>query len=275
MSTSANEDDELSPRCARRWASSAAEACSSRGLVRSAAWLAELALCLRRVPSAGPCVKLEPDLPEDERELYLAAKSYLDCREFLRAASVAEAGRSPKVRFLHLYARYLAEENGRLDDAAEAGREPPDARGPALALLYDTMKREYSEDPNKVDGYWMYLYGIVLKKLDLTSQAVRALERAVSLAPWIWGAWLELSSLPRDRDELESLALPRHLLAAFFRAHARLERQRAEEALDLYEKLKARGYEKFSYLNAQIAVAYHDLRGKLIKYTNTLINLNF
>lgn len=45
-----------------------------------------------------------------------------------------------------------------------------------------------------------YRYGVILKKLDLTNEAVNVLVEAVQAEPLHWGAWLELSLLINDRD---------------------------------------------------------------------------
>lgn len=43
-------------------------------------------------------------------------------------------------------------------------------------------------------------YGVVLRKLDLTSDAVEVLQEAIVKEPLHWGAWLELAALVTDKD---------------------------------------------------------------------------
>ena len=43
-------------------------------------------------------------------------------------------------------------------------------------------------------------YGIVLKKLDLTEDALKVMQEAVNKEPLHWGAWLELSSLCTEKE---------------------------------------------------------------------------
>lgn len=51
-----------------------------------------------------------------------------------------------------------------------------------------------------MDAWLLWLYGVVLKRLDLTQQAVEVLCQALYLQPMHWGAWLELAALITDRE---------------------------------------------------------------------------
>lgn len=51
-----------------------------------------------------------------------------------------------------------------------------------------------------MDAWLLWVYGVVLKRLDLTQQAVEVLSEAVHLQPLHWGAWLELAALITDRE---------------------------------------------------------------------------
>ncbi|KAF0291801.1 Cell division cycle protein 23 [Amphibalanus amphitrite] len=58
------------------------------------------------------------------------------------------------------------------------------------------------------DGFISYLYGVVLRRLELRAPAVRALTDAVRRQPLLWQAWLELAALVTDREMLARLQLP-------------------------------------------------------------------
>merc|ERR1719431_705730 len=111
-----------------------------------------------------------------------------------------------------------------------------------------------------LDGYGQYLYGVVLKKLDLTSEATAALLKAVEATPLHWGAWLELSALVNDRDALKALPLPDHWIKFFFLAYSYLELQLNEQALALYQELFKVGFAESTHVVAQMALAYHNMR---------------
>lgn len=53
-------------------------------------------------------------------------------------------------------------------------------------------------------------YGIVLKKLDLTEDALKVMQEAVNKEPLHWGAWLELSSLCTEKEIVRLLAIFEH-----------------------------------------------------------------
>ena len=53
-------------------------------------------------------------------------------------------------------------------------------------------------------------YGIVLKKLDLTEDALKVMQEAVNKEPLHWGAWLELSSLCAEKEIVRFLAIFEH-----------------------------------------------------------------
>ena len=51
----------------------------------------------------------------------------------------------------------------------------------------------------KWDGYLCYLYGLVLRKLDLP-RASQVLQEAINLNPINWAAWLELAGLVKNSE---------------------------------------------------------------------------
>lgn len=126
---------------------------------------------------------------------------------------------------------------------------------------------------NNLDGYLLYLEGVVLKKLDLRSQAVTILQAAVTAAPTLWAAWVELAGLANEYEALDSLQLPKHWMMYFFAAHAFVELKLSEQALEAYMVLAAAGFEKSTYVTAQMAIAHHDRRGN--NKTNIFIYLKF
>ena len=59
---------------------------------------------------------------------------------------------------------------------------------------------------------------------------------------------------------MQGLSLPEHWMAQFFYAHAYLELQMNEDALKIYEKLAKSGLINSTYLKAQTALAWNNLR---------------
>lgn len=119
----------------------------------------------------------------------------------------------------------------------------------------------FQANRNNLDGYLLYLEGVVLKKLDLRSEAVTALLMSIAAAPTLWAAWVELAGLANEYEALDSLKLPKHWMMYFFAAHAFVELKLSEQALEAYLVLVAAGFEKSTYVTAQMAIAHHDRRG--------------
>lgn len=237
----------------------AIQECSQRGLIQTVKWLSELNFALK---STSEGVVFAPDFKEDDEindANYMLSKSLFDCQEYDRAAYFSEKATKPKARFVHLYSRYMSSEKKRLDNMTEVGCTPDASKSKSLRELMNVFKVDYAA--KSLDGYGLFLYGVVLRKLNLHSQAIEILEEAVNLVPWLWGAWLELSSLLQDRETLEGLNLPRHWILNFFLGHTYLEQKLLDEAIEIYESLKNNGFENFTYLNANMGIAYHDSRG--------------
>jgi len=232
--------------------------CSQRGLLHITKWLSELNHCLMNV-------KLDyQDLPEvidddaEEVDTYLLAKSYFDLKEYDRCAHYTKKCVAPCTRFLHMYAKYLSLERKKVDNLTELFCGPE----PKLAAQLQGLCTELRADHNKsgLDAFLLYLYGIVLKRLDLLDEARLVLLEAVEAEPLHWGAWLELSTLVPDKTKLKQLALPNHWMKYFFLGHAYLEYQMNNEALEIYSELQNAGFSESNYLLAQTAIAHHNKR---------------
>merc|ERR1719228_3089403 len=71
---------------------------------------------------------------------------------------------------------------------------------------------------------------------------------------------LELSCLVTSRDKLAGLYLPDHWCKQVFLAHTYLELQQNEQAVRIYEGLSNAGLRESTYIMAQVAIAYHNMR---------------
>lgn len=235
--------------------------CSQRGLLHSTKWLSELNYSIAQV-------KLEPtDYIQnsadcgDETETYLLGKTYFDTKEYDRCAYFTQKCTSPVPRFLYLYSTYLSGEKKKIDNMTDSNCPPDPSKNKMLKPLLAILESDYLS--KQLDGYGLYLYGVVLKKLDLLTQATDILLEAIHSNPLHWGAWLELCPLIIDREKLESINLPNHWIKHFFMAHAYLEQVCNDEALDIYISLQ-NAFEKNTYLIAQTAIIYHNKRGSCI-----------
>lgn len=78
---------------------------------------------------------------------------------------------------------------------------PPDpTQNTSLRELSSELRFEHKE--GKLDAYCLYLYGIVLKRLELVREAQNVLIEAIHKEPMHWGAWLELAALVSDKGKV-------------------------------------------------------------------------
>ncbi|KAK3921067.1 Cell division cycle protein 23-like protein [Frankliniella fusca] len=235
--------------------------CSHRGLLHSTKWLAEMNIALKDV-DINPAETTSPQstcsLQGEDADLYTLAKTYFDLKELDRCAFYTEKSTSPKTRFLHLYSRYLSGERKKLHDMTDSTLPPDPTQNSSLRELSAELRVEYKD--GKLDAYCLYLYGVVLKRLELVRDAQNILVEAIQKEPLHWGAWLELAALVSDQGSAPLTDIPNHWMKQFFLAHMYLEQQMNEAALEIYYLLQQNGFEKSSYITAQTAIASHNRR---------------
>ncbi|OWK11907.1 CDC23 [Cervus elaphus hippelaphus] len=224
-----------------------------RGLLHSSKWSAELAFSLPALLLS----ELQPPPPiteEDAQDMdaYTLAKAYFDVKEYDRAAHFLHGCNSKKAYFLYMYSRYLFSSS--LLGPLEKGQVKNEA---LRELRVELSKKHHARE---LDGFGLYLYGVVLRKLDLVKEAIDVFVEATHVLPLHWGAWLELCNLITDKEMLKFLSLPDTWMKEFFLAHIYTELQLIEEALQKYQNLIDVGFSKSSYIVSQIAVAYHNIR---------------
>uniref|UniRef100_A0A7N8XRZ5 CDC23 (cell division cycle 23, yeast, homolog) n=1 Tax=Mastacembelus armatus TaxID=205130 RepID=A0A7N8XRZ5_9TELE len=235
--------------------------CKERGLLHSTKWASELAFALDPLPKD----ELPPSAPfteEDAQDLdaLTLAKSYFDLKEYDRAAYFLKGCCSQKAYFLYMYSRYLSGEKKKDDETVDSlgPLEKGQVRNEALRELRVELSKKHTA--GELDGFTLYLYGVVLRKLDLLKEAVDVFVEAIHAIPLHWGAWLELSNLVTNVEMLKSLSLPDCWIKDFFMAHMYTELQMIKEALQKYQNLIEAGFSKSTYIISQIAVAYHNIR---------------
>merc|ERR1719427_1156446 len=208
----------------------------------------------------APEIQTEPPEipPGPDLDTFTLAKSYFDLKEFDRAAFFARKLTSNLGRFLHLYARFMSAEKKRMDDLTDSVVSPDSAQLSQLRQLRVELQQLHSD--GQLDAFGLYVYGVVLRKLSLSELATPVLCEAVAGEPGHWGAWLELSCLVTSRDKLASLQLPDHWCKQVFLAHTYLELQQNEQAVEIYIGLSGAGLVNSTYIMAQVAIAFHNMR---------------
>lgn len=247
--------------------SGAIQDCQNRGLLQSTKWLSELNYALRdvKVPS-----KAAPN-PQPLNPLYLLCKSYFDLKEYDRCAyfstdlvyNVEEQEKLSSedvhlIKFLHYYSKYLSIEKKKLDDLVDSTSTPDGKFSASLHSLCMELKEMNIQ--NKLDGYGLYLYGVVLKKLQLNKDAIDILCAATFKTPLHWGVWLELAELISNRSQWKSLSLPDHWMKQFFLAKVYMGLTMHDEAEGIYNTMREQGLANSYYVLTQLGVLRHDKR---------------
>lgn len=200
----------------------------------------------------------DSDISADDLDNYYLAKTYFDCREYERAAYFTRSALSPVPRFIYLYSMYMGKEKKRLDNSPDNTTLTGNSNLKDLSELMAILNEDHNH--KKLDGFGLFIYGIILKKLDLTQLAITVLVECVHLIPFLWSAWIELSPLISDSDQLRSLSLPKHWIKTFFIAHTFIEISVNEAGISLFEDIQRAGFQKCVYVTSQIAIAYHNKR---------------
>ncbi|CAJ1329486.1 unnamed protein product [Effrenium voratum] len=240
---------------------SAVQALSFAELLSSAQWAAEL---LASLPGGdqqpAPAVSSQPAANSRTWGALMLAKAHLGMREYSRAASVlGRENQTPCAIFFRCYALYMAgekrkeEEVAELQDPVEKGR----VKNPELKQLEEELEALYRQ--RQLDGLGLYVYGMVLKGLELKEDARRILLESVQVFPCNWSAWLDIVAICSDLNDEDSPAASGHWMGRFFEAALLLELQRNEAAKDRYSQLKA-AFPESSYLTSQLATCFYNMR---------------
>lgn len=243
--------------------------CRKRGLIETATWLAEMRYALdltgiastsgeEKVPDAVKCCYID-GISENERDEYNLARGYFDLREYDRAAHCVRNAESPVAKFLHLYSLYKAKEKRRIDNLTDRGNLVESGQYIDLADLKDTLYKLHAK--RKLDGYCLYLYGLVLKKLDVEELAEEVLIESINAVPTLWCSYAELAPLLNETSKIYSIKLPDHWMRGVFFAFAHVELLDSDTAITLLTQLQ-KTFVKSTFLVAQIGKALHYKRSK-------------
>ncbi|CAG2106401.1 unnamed protein product [Medioppia subpectinata] len=245
-----------------------------RGLKQSSKWSSELLLSLTKTMDEK---RLHEDLSTDMNDSYtgfsmndmihvmtdpkyLLAKSCYDLSEYERTAFFTKDSMVSEIKFLYFYSRYLSAEKKRLDRMAETNCMATDSAIKLFTELKNELQDLYSSGEDFInDSYLLYVYAIVLLKLELNWEAMDVLSRSVRLDPLNWCSWHQLSLIIDEKSQLNSLQLPDHWFKRLFLGDVYLELQLNEDALNLYTTLQ-QWFTSCNYLLSQIAIAKHNLR---------------
>ncbi|RXG71500.1 Cell division cycle protein 23-like protein [Armadillidium vulgare] len=212
------------------------------GITHVSSEMGEMLDCITDIKlDEPPVVESLEEVLGQEINNYERVRPYFDLKEYDRAAYFTENCSKPLTRFLHLYARYLSGEKKKNEDAVDPLLSTEQHNSPHLKDLQNELSLYYTQSDiakngeDGLDAYQLWLYGAVLKHLDLRKQAAEILCEAIALCPSHWGAWLELASLITDKEMMDNLKLPEdHWMHKLFVAHVYLELHINDEAAKIY-----------------------------------------
>lgn len=225
---------------------------TERGLYYAAKWSAEQALGLG--PSSEDEVVTTNVAHNEDYVKYHLAKSHFDLKEYYRVADLLRDSTNHKGLFLCAYSLFLAGEKRKEEEIA-AGKL--NAVNPELKGLQGQFQALHAAA--RLDGFGLYLYGIVLRELRMTGWARSVLADAVNAYPCNWSAWLDLASVCVDFESVRVLKLSDHWMRDFFMAHMLLELQQNFEAIKIYHQLRSL-FPQSIYILAQTAVCNYNMR---------------
>ncbi|KXS21352.1 anaphase-promoting complex subunit Apc8 [Gonapodya prolifera JEL478] len=164
----------------------------------------------------------DADISEEETDRFLLARSYFDMKEFGRAAEVLKESVGLESTFLRLYSKYLFGEQNMETDVSEPLVSPSENEGgnkelPTIAAELSTLHQQ-----QKLDGFLLYLYGVVLNRLGQKVKASQVLVESINRYPYCWSAWQELAVCLPPQETAQTLLhqLPQTgFMLTFFKAH--------------------------------------------------------
>lgn len=237
----------------------------NRGLVHSAAWAAELLTQIElNEEDSDDEGALDPRLNDDPPEdICLLALSYFNLKEYDRAAYCLKVQKatSSYALFLRGYATFLAGEKRKEEETLE--KSDPMEKSQVINKNLKELQAEFRQlkEDGKLDGFGLFLYGLVLKERDRPKEARGILCESVNKYPWNWSAWKQLSSLCKDKDVMPNLEVNTHWMKLFFLADVLLElhQHEHEEVLHLLDALSQQ-FPKSTHVLAQQAMAHYNKR---------------
>ncbi|XP_065828222.1 cell division cycle protein 23 homolog [Oscarella lobularis] len=238
----------------------AAREMNDRGLVKSARWASELAITLPRTapPDGWRQSQLDDWNDLDEYDSYSLSKSCFDCKEFDRAAFYLKGCTSLPCVFLRGYSAFLGHKK-RIVEGACNSKDNLDSDS-----MLESLKAEFGTfyEKGELDGYGLYLYGIILKELGIKGESASIFLKSVHSTPYLWSAWQELADACETQEDLDNLDLPSHWMANVFKAYALVHLRSFVKALDVYKTLVATENvsKDWLHLKSQMAIAHYGRR---------------
>lgn len=234
--------------------------CRDRGLTTSAKWASQQIAGLDgNDVSLSPAASAQAVTAEDD--VYELARSMFDLKvsgkansilgsdyghnthrlnwqEYHSAAHALRFATTPTAVFLRMYSRFLMTQKVRKDSKVEKETRE---RGCSSSIEDELGALEEEllsmKDKGFIDGFLLYLLGIILIDKNKLVEARHALALAVTTYPCNWAAWEALKVACADTSAITELSLPQHFAFDFFVASLAIDCHDHEEAFFALQKL--------------------------------------
>lgn len=134
------------------------------------------------------------------KDIISYAGSLFDLKEYLKCTYVLKLYALPKyptAMFLYYYSEFMIIQQKRQEELLEnsdlSSKYYPSKE---MSKLYLTLQQYEAE----LSPFCLYLYGIILKELNMMEQAHSALNRALNQFPFLWPAWVELALIVKQNE---------------------------------------------------------------------------
>jgi hypothetical protein len=136
-------------------------------------------------------------------DIIMYASLLFDLKEYKKCNHVLINCISPKyptAMFLFYFSEYLMVQQRKQEeymDNSETGYKYSNNKD--LYKLHQSLKlHEQKEELSS--PFIIYLYGVILKEMNLLEEAHAALLRSLQLFPFLWSAWIELTIISKKND---------------------------------------------------------------------------
>ncbi|KAL0096862.1 anaphase promoting complex subunit 8 [Phycomyces blakesleeanus] len=205
-----------------------------------------------------------PRLTEQEYNRYQYAKSAFQMRQYENAHHLLKGHNAPRLKFLRLYAFYLAGEKGKAEEMLDilGSTENPQAENSAIPFLYEELLIGY--DKGELDAFCLYLYGVVLRKRKEYFKAAKVLLRSIHEYEYNWSAWMELCMIVQDETMFEDIKqllnsdMPDSIMKDFFLAKVSLRLHLPKHHFDEAIKPLTEYFSNSAYITTQHATAFYE-----------------
>ncbi|KAI8099705.1 putative cell division cycle [Halteromyces radiatus] len=206
-----------------------------------------------------------PSVNELEYNKYQYAKALFHMRQYENASYILRGMENPKLKFLRLYAKYLAGEKRKEEQTQEilGSADNSLTENPELNSIYDELRTAYDENQT-MDAFCLYLYGIILRKRGDNQLAASVLLQSLKKYECNWSAWMELGTLVLnkkmfyDLQKLLDAKMTGSLIKNLFLARLALELHLPHQFYsDIMTPLTAI-FPDSTYIKAQWAISFYD-----------------